>query len=161
MSIRIKSIKENEVTKENINNSFLYKDLELDVNITRGKNSQLNNLGVITDIAAIFDVSDIKNSIATAFLTSPGDKLLSPMYGMDLRRYLFEPIDEFITDSIKDDIETQLPRMEPRIELVNVSVEPNEEDNSYIIQLQINIPSLNVVGLSMNYEINSEGYYTF
>ena len=105
--------------------------------------------------------NSIKNSITNIFLTAPGEKILSPEFGLDLRRYLFEQITEFNAFSIKDEIKNRLPLMEPRIELDAVSVIPNPDMNEYNINMQINIPSLNVYGISLRSVLNNNGYYIF
>ena len=118
----------------------------------------MNRQESLKDVAAIYDVEAVKNSIVTAFLTSPGDKILNPTYGVDLRQYIFEPIDDFTTDIIRDDIMIKLPIMEPRVEIVDVEVIGDEDNNTYYIDLQINIPTLDVYGLSIKSELNSVGY---
>jgi phage baseplate assembly protein W len=118
----------------------------------------LNKSEALKDVAAIYDVEAVKNSIVTAFLTAPGDKILNPTYGMDLRQYVFEPVDDFTIDIIKDAIMVNLPIMEPRIEIENVLVVGDEDDNSIYIEMQINVPSLDIMGLSIKSELNSTGY---
>ena len=110
------------------------------------------------DVQAIFDIEAVKNSVVNALLTTPGEKILDPTYGVDLRQYLFEPIDDFTTDLIKDDIEIKLPQMEPRIVLKSVNVIADEDNNQYNIELQIDVPSLDVYGLSIKSELASTGY---
>ena len=75
-----------------------------------------------------------------------------------MRRYLFEPIDDFLLDIIRDDIETLLPIMEPRVEIVDVGIEGRADLNEIDITLQINVPSLGVYGLSIKSQLNSTGY---
>ena len=64
----------------------------------------------------------------------------------------------FTEEDIEEDIEVNLPRFEPRIELENVEVQGLEDEQQYNIQLQINVPSLNVYGLSLRSVLNSNGY---
>lgn len=158
MSIKLKSIESDSLTKKSLDRDFLYKDVSLDLRPTVYLNRQLNKKEPLKDIDAIYDVEAVKNSIMTALTTSPGDKILTPKYGIDLRRYLFEPIDDFILDIIRDDIEIQLPIMEPRVQVVNVDVQGEEDANEIHITMQINIVSLNVYGLSIKSVINSTGY---
>lgn len=158
MSIKLKSLTAPSLVERSLENDFLYKDLKLDLENSVYFNRQLNKNEILKDIQAIYDVEAVKNSIVTAFLTSPGDKILSPTYGVDLRRYIFEPIDDFTSDIIKDDIETKLPIMEPRITIENVEVIGDEDENTYNITLQINIPSLGVTGVSIKSKLNSTGY---
>jgi phage baseplate assembly protein W len=158
VNIQIKSLKPDKISENAISQNYLYKDLLLDLNSDVYLNSQLNKNESLKDIAAIYDVEAVKNSIVTAFLTAPGDKILNPTYGVDLRQYIFEPIDDFTIDIIKGDIEAKLPLSEPRIELINVDVYGDEDENTIYINLQINIPSLGVTGLSLKSELNSSGY---
>lgn len=158
MSIQIKSLKPDKISENSISKNYLYKDLLLDLSSDVYFNSQLNKNESLKDIAAIYDLAAVKTSIVTAFLTAPGDKILNPTYGIDLRQYVFESIDDFTIDIIKNDIEVKLPLSEPRIELVWVEVYGDEDENTIYINLQINIPSLGVTGLSLKSELNSTGY---
>lgn len=158
MSIKIKSLTPSKLDEYSLSKDYLYKDLELDLINQVYLNKQLNKTEPLNDVSALYDIEAVKNSILTAFLTAPGDKILNPTYGIDLRRYLFEAIDEFTSELIQDDVETNLPTMEPRIQVVNVSVIPDEDNNTYYITLQINVPSLDVYGLSIKSELNSSGY---
>jgi phage baseplate assembly protein W len=158
MAIKIKSLEAPPVSKNALENGFLYKDLSLDLSPSYSYNSQLNRNEVLKDVQAIFDVESVKNSVVNALLTSPGEKILNPTYGVDLRQYLFEPIDDFTTELIKDDIEIKLPTMEPRIVLKSVNVIADEDNNQYNIELQIDVPSLDVYGLSIKSELASTGY---
>ena len=51
--------------------------------------------------------------------------------------------------------------MEPRLEIEGVSVIPNPDDNEYRINLQINVPSLDVYGISVRSVLNNNGYIIF
>ena len=158
MAIKIKSLEANSLDETSLDKGYLYKDLALDLNPAYSYNSQLNRKEFLKDVQASYDIQAITNSIINAFLTAPGDKILNPTYGIDLRRFLFEPIDEFTTEIIKDDIQTNLPLMEPRITLDNINIDADEEENQYDIELQINVPSLGVYGLNIKSRLNSSGY---
>jgi phage baseplate assembly protein W len=158
MAIKIKSLEANSLDQKSLDNGYLYKDLALDLNPAYSYNSQLNKKEFLKDVQASYDVEAIKNSIVNAFLTSPGEKILNPTYGIDLRRFLFEPIDDFTTEIIKDDIQTNLPLMEPRITINDVFIDADEEQNQYNIELKIDVPSLGVYGLSVKSRLNTSGY---
>ena len=158
MAIKIKSLKVDNISENSLKKDFLYKDIAFDLSQDVAFNNQLNKNEFLKDIVALYDVEAVKNSVATAFLTAPGDKILTPTYGIDLRRFLFEGIDDFTAEIIQDEIEVKLPRMEPRITVSNVTVEADEDANQYNISLQIDVPSLNVYGLSIKSELNSTGY---
>jgi len=156
--IKIDSVAVSKADNNAIKQNYLYKDLFLDLQNSYSYNAQLNRKEELKDIAGLYDVEAIKSSIANALLTSPGEKILNPEFGVDLRRFIFEPVDVFTTQEIQADIEENLPNFEPRIELERVEVEALEEEQQYNIQLQINVPSLNVYGLSLRSVLNSNGY---
>lgn len=158
MAIKIKSLETDELTKESLNDGYLYKDLTLDLTPSYSYNNKLNKKDFLKDVQASYDAEAIKNSITNIFLTSPGDKLLNPTFGIDLKRFLFEPVDDFISEIIRDDIETKLPLMEPRVVVDEVMVDPDEDENQYNISLRIDVPTLSLYGLTIKSRLNSTGY---
>ena len=138
---------------------YLYKDLFLDLEPTVYYNKQLNKNVILKDIQGSYDLQAIKNSIINIFLTSPGQKILNPEFGLDLRLYLFDPVNSSTAYKIKYDITNKLPSQEPRIELLHVHVDAITDDQEYYIAMQINIPSLNAYGITLKSLLNSNGYY--
>lgn len=150
------------VTKQQqaaLSQNYLYKDLHLDLQNSYSYNAQFNRKQELRDVQALFDSNAISQSIANIFLTSPGQKILNPEFGLDLRQFLFEPVDTFIALEIQSLIEDKLPIFEPRITLENVSVLTDIDSQQYDVSLQINVPSLNIYGLSLKGVLNSSGYY--
>jgi phage baseplate assembly protein W len=158
MKINIKSLKIDEISQKSLNKGYLYKDVSFDLEPATFLNPQLNKKESLKDIQAIYDLEAIKNSIANCFLTAPGQKILNPTFGIDLRRFLFEPADEFTAELIKDDITEKLPDIEPRIRVRNVEVIPDEDNNEFDITLQIDIPSLNITGVFLKSKLDTIGY---
>ena len=138
---------------------YLYKDLFLDLEPNVYYNKQLNKQVILKDVQGSYDLQAIKNSIINIFLTSPGQKILNPEFGIDLRRYLFEPVNSSTAYRIKYDINTKLPGQEPRIQLQNVNVDAITDAQEYYIAMQINIPSLDAYGITLKSLLNSNGYY--
>ena len=157
--IKLTDISVNALDNSALKEGYLYKDLLLDLENSVYYNQQINKKTILRDVQGSYDVEAVKNSITNIFLTSPGQKILSPLFGLDLRRYLFEPISDFSAFQIQDDITNKLPDMEPRIQLTNVSVQPIPDENEYYITLQINIPSLNTYGISVRSLLNNNGYF--
>ena len=159
--IKLTDIAANDLDNSSLEQGYLYKDLFLDLETSVYYNKQLNKSSVLKDVQGSFDENAIRNSITNIFLTAPGEKILSPEFGLDLRRHLFEAINEFNAFAIKDEIKNRLPRMEPRIQIDKVGVIPNPDMNEYQINMQINIPSLNVYGISLRSTLNNNGYFIF
>lgn len=142
-----------------IDKNYLYKDIKLDINTSVNTSKALYSQSTRQDVQGIYDVESIKNSIRTCFLTSPGQKILSPEYGLDLRRYLFEPITDDTAYFIRDDIANNLVRFEPRVVLRSVDVISDIDRQEYNIIMQIDVPSLNVYGVTLKNKLNSNGYF--
>ena len=157
--IKLTDISTDELDSASLSQGYLYKDLFLDLTPSVYYNKQLNKQVTLKDVQGSFDEQAIKNSVTNAFLTSPGQKILSPEYGIDLRRYLFEPVTDFNAFQIQDDIMNLLPDMEPRIQVERVIVQPIPDQHEYFITLQINVPSLNIYGLSLESLLNNNGYF--
>jgi phage baseplate assembly protein W len=158
MAIKIKTLKIDKLSDKSLKNDYLYKDLSLDLSQAVSYNNQLNKQEYLRDVAALFDIEAVKNSVATALLTAPGDKILNPTYGVDLRQYIFESIDDFTADIIKDTILVRLPLSEPRVNVTKVEIIGDEDNNTYLINLKIDVPSLGIYGLSLKSQLNSTGY---
>ena len=157
--IKISDVSVDKADNAALEYGYLYKDLLLDLETSVYYNPEFNKSSVLKDVQGLFDIPSIKNSIANIFLTSPGQKILNPTFGIDLRRYLFDPVSDFTAYQIKNDIENNLTDQEPRIQLENTGVIPDTDRQEYYITLQINVPSLNMYGLSLKSLLNSDGYY--
>ena len=143
MSINITSIQSQ--IPEQTESKFKYKDIVFDlVEDERPNSTSLYNKITNTDIRHTVDEGAIMNSIKNIFTTRPGDKLLSPTFGLDLSKWLFEPIDEYRAREIGEVIHTGIERFEPRVKLKNVIVLTDPENHSYRITLSILIPKLNI-----------------
>mgnify|MGYP003331434693 CR=1 FL=1 len=68
---------------------YTYKDLELDLSVEYTKSNPLNSYKEQKDISGDFDVNAIKNSIFNIFTTIPGQKILNPIFGLNLLYFLF------------------------------------------------------------------------
>ncbi len=159
--IKLTDTSVSDIDNNSLKQGYLFKDLFLDLDTSVFYNKQFNKSTILKDVQGLYDENAVLNSITNVFLTAPGEKILSPEFGLDLRRYLFEPISDFSSFAIKDDIQNRLPLMEPRVEIEGVSVIPDPDNNEYRINLQINIPSLNVYGISIRSVLNNNGYIIF
>lgn len=50
-------------------------------------------------------INMIKGAVKQLLLTEPGERIMLPNFGCNLKKYLFEPIDEITFESIKREIE--------------------------------------------------------
>jgi uncharacterized protein len=72
----------------------------------------------------------IRESIVTILGTEQGERLMRPDFGSRLRSLVFEPNSPATANLARFYIEDALARWEPRIEQVQVLVEPMEQDGA-------------------------------
>lgn len=70
-----------------------------------------------------------KGNLKQLLSTFPGERVMLPNYGLDLRQFLFEPLDQTTFAEIRDRITTCINTFLPEIEIVKLSVTILEEIN--------------------------------
>lgn len=71
----------------------------------------------------LFDIEEnIKQNIKNIVLTSPGERIMMPSFGVGVRRYLFELDKDTIAAEIEEALEDQLNNWMPFVSLENVAV---------------------------------------
>lgn len=137
----------------------LYTDLLLDLKIDYTQNIELEKRREIKDLQRSEDLGAVKNSLYTLFTTMPGQKILNPIYGLNLMQYLFVPVSTTQAHIIGEAIFSGVNKFEPRVRIRNINVDANIEENQYSISMTIDVPSLNIFGTSIVGTLNDSGYY--
>ena len=101
---------------------YQYKDIHLDLIPEFTVTGELYKTPEQKDFKADYDVTAIKNSIRNLLTTSPGEKILNPAYGCDLRGLLFEQVTKNIGEQIGNIIYKQITTFEPRIRIDNIKI---------------------------------------
>ncbi len=87
----------------------------------------------------IYDTDDhirvIEASLRRIFNTVPGDRVMLPEFGCNLRKFLFEPNDNFLVHEIKKTVKNAIERWEPRVRVVNVDCRRIPDEHLLIIQM--------------------------
>ena len=83
------------------------------------------------DLIALKNENAIARSVRNIVLTTPGEKIHDPDFGSNISDILFENVDEVSATNIKEEIQNSLKNYEPRIELLEVMVDPNYDANSF------------------------------
>ena len=146
-------------SQEKVNENFTFSDLHLDLQINQLVTNESAKNTQQQDIVADYDLGAIRNSIINMFLTSPGEKILNPEFGIDLRDYLFEPISEGVGTIIQNQILTNLTVFEPRIIVNQVTVEPDFDNSQYTINIDVAVPFIGVDTYIIKTYLNANGYY--
>ena len=107
---------------------------DLSVGFTRNANTK--------DVAIVKNDNAIKQAVKNLILTVPGEKPFQPEIGSRISDLLFEPLDTFTSDSIKQEVINTISQYEPRVRIVNVFVKANFDKNSFDVELRYQIVGL-------------------
>lgn len=96
-----------------------------------------NNAGVFTPTYTTKDA--IKSNLINYLLTNKGDRYNNPSFGGNLRKYVFEQIQDTTIDTIKDDITTAIQNYFPNIDLQNIIILRQPDTNQIFIEIYYTI----------------------
>ena len=111
-----------------------YKDISMSF-----ENNPLND-----DLVSLSDTTAIARSIRNIVFTSPGEKFFNPDFGSRITESLFDNVDDVSALAIEDEIRSSIINFEPRVNLLDVSVNPNEEDNEMNVVIQYEVTGIDV-----------------
>jgi phage baseplate assembly protein W len=87
---------------------------------------------------------EIEQSLAVLFTTRPGDRIMLPDYGCELRSFLFRAIDSTTATELKDVIGMAILRWEPRITVNSISVDGSAYlDGRLLVSLDYTVNTTN------------------
>jgi len=138
--------------------SYLYADLHLDLEDNYNINDNLFQKSEINDFKIDYDLNAVKNSLYNLFTTTPGEKILNPEYGLDLRQYIFEPATIEVAKEIQRKIYGQVRRFEPRVKITNVYITILEDVNEFDINVYYSITTLNIHNMTIFGTLGRTGY---
>lgn len=158
MAIKLNIVKPQTTIESAIARGYLYKDVKFDLTPSFLRGKELNSTRETTDLHSLFNKDAVINSLKNILTTTPGEKLLNPLFGLDLRDYLFEVVSEnkafFLGNAIYNGITVQ----EPRISVDLVEVIAVIDEMEYIINLELSIPELQIYKLTLKGVLNIDGY---
>lgn len=127
---------------QQINSEEIYSDYKLDLNFYENKTKIPNTKETAIDVEKIINEEAIINSLKNILNTKFYSRLLNPDMNFDLRSYLFEELTEAKAFFIGYDISNLLPLYEPRIDVSDVKVAAYYQNDAYVVDLTISIPSM-------------------
>ena len=72
-------------------------------------------------------------------MTAPGEKPFQPLVGSNISQLLFEPMDDFTGDAVKEEVINTINRFEPRVRLQNVITKAIFQSNSFHVTVTYRI----------------------
>ena len=96
------------------------------------------------DLITLKNENAIARAVRNIVLTSPGEKFFDPDFGSSFSEILFENVDDITAVSIQDEIRSSLTNYEPRVELIDVEVDPNFDENQFDVLITYRIIGVDI-----------------
>jgi hypothetical protein len=97
---------------------------------------------VTKDILRKRDENSIAQSIKNLLLTAHYERPFNPDLGSNLKRFLFEPIDDVTTTLIQDAIFETIKNFEPRVVIEQIVATPNYDLDQYDVSITFYIKNV-------------------
>ena len=96
------------------------------------------------DLITLKNENAIARAVRNIVLTTPGEKFFDPDFGSSVGEILFENVDDITAVSIQDEIRSSLTNYEPRVELIDVVVDPNFDENQFDVTISYRIVGIDI-----------------
>ena len=93
------------------------------------------------DIGEKTGAAAVKGALVSILKTNFGERLFAPEFGTGLRGLLFEQMNPITEQRMKKEVESAVARHEPRAEVLGVTVNGQEEQNRYEINVLFSVAS--------------------
>lgn len=141
------------------NNANVYTDVALDFALDSTFSNQLYKTPQILDLQAKTNLGAIVNSIVNIVITTPGQKPLNPIFGINFGDILFLPVTDERAYSIGTAIFKAVQTFEPRVNIINVNVTPLPDDNQYTIDITFTVPRFNTQQVKIVGALDKSGFF--
>lgn len=101
------------------------------------RNTILNRVGGKVETSEA--EQNIKDSLMVLLSTRKGDRVGMPSYGCGVMDRVFDPLDDFSENIIRDDIFRAVKRWEPRVSLTAVRLVVNQVTFTYAVSVDYDI----------------------
>tara|TARA_Y100001963_G_scaffold120216_1_gene167995 strand:- start:2572 stop:3009 length:438 start_codon:yes stop_codon:yes gene_type:complete len=82
-------------------------------------------------------IEAVKNNIKNLLQTQKGERFMQPFLGINLRRYIFEPVDDDVTIKIQNDIMDTFKYWLPFVEIRDMRIDTKEIEERNILSIYI------------------------
>ena len=124
-----------DITNKEFKKSRSFKD----IGVSFSKNSFTD------DLAIVKNENSIKQSVKNLILTQMGEKPFQPTKGCRVNALLFEPLDPFTADALKEEVLNTIRQYEPRVKISDCTVTPIIESNKINISITYRVVGLPIV----------------
>ena len=107
------------------------------------------------DLIALKNANAIARSLRNIVFTLPGEKFFNPNFGSRITESLFENIDEISATVIVDEIRESIDNYEPRVELIDVKVNPDYDNNGFDVNIVYEIIGIEIPAQELQFVLQS------
>jgi hypothetical protein len=86
-----------------------------------------------------YGINLIKNNLRQLLRTERGERVMLPDFGVSLRKYIFEPMDEVTFILIKQEVLGAITKYFPQAQVLAVSVMGGEEGNEHLLKISLTL----------------------
>lgn len=93
----------------------------------------------------LIDINAVANSLNNIFSWTPGERVLDPEFGTNLRKVLFEGITAQNSELIRAEVRNAISKYEPRIQIqdiYDISTTDDTENNTVQMRIVYSVPTL-------------------
>lgn len=94
---------------------------------------------ITKDLKILKNESAIRRSVRNIVQTIPTERFFNPILGSDVHKSLFDFVDFGTASTIQDQIEIAVNNFEPRVDNLNVFVNPSPDENSFEVTVSFDI----------------------
>ena len=94
---------------------------------------------VTDDVSQVKDTQAIRDAVRNIILTRFGERPFNPTFGSSVNDLLFENADQFLGDTLKDEIITAVENFEPRATVLRTDIYLLEESNEIEVEIEFQI----------------------
>lgn len=91
---------------------------------------------VTSDITQVKDANAIRDAVRNIVLTRFGERPFQPKYGSKVNDLLFEQADQFLGETLRDEIKIAIENYEPRVSLIRTDIYLLEDSNELEIEIE-------------------------
>tara|TARA_B100000902_G_scaffold396702_1_gene458456 strand:- start:1058 stop:1459 length:402 start_codon:yes stop_codon:yes gene_type:complete len=107
------------------------------------------------DLIGLKNENAIARSIRNIIMTVRGEKFFDENFGSRVSQLLFENVDDLTASSIQEEIEFSITNYEPRVKLLNVSINANNDEGSFDAVINYEIIGADVPSQELQFALQS------
>lgn len=96
------------------------------------------------ELATVKNERAVVRAMKNLILTNRGERFFNSSLGCGIKKLLFEPMDDITTDLIRSAIQTTIEQNEPRVQLILIDVQAQEDQDAYYVSItfaMVNAPA--------------------